>query len=138
MKTIVLSACACIAVALLCFGFLEWNSGTITYDPVQVVKLTACQYREGPNGKLLLATEITYQSLATGRVYPPTLCAADPFHQDVGDESALIGSTLPGYASPPVGILTLIRTIGVLALAIGLWIIIRILKALRKTNVIKE
>jgi len=77
MKTMNLSACASAAVALLCFGFLWWNSGTITYDPVHVVKVTPCQYRQSPTSRLLPGTSITYQRLGTGRLYDPTLCASE-------------------------------------------------------------
>jgi len=138
MKTIIISACACIATAVLCFGFLWWNSGTITSDAVQVVKIVPCQYRENPTGKLLPGTKITFQSLRTGRLWGPTLCSSDPFHSHVGEESVLIGSTIPGYLSPPSGILALIRFTGVFALGIGLWLIIRRLVASHKTNVMKE
>jgi hypothetical protein len=132
MKTMILSACACFAVALLCFGFLWWNSGTITYDPVQVVKVTPCQYRQSPTGRLLPGTEITYQSLSTDRLYGPTLCASGTLHDHVGEEVALIGSTIPGYLSPPTDILTFIRYVGVIALAAGIWLIGRLWRAARK------
>ena len=89
MKKMILCACAWIAVALLCFGFLWWNSGTITR------------------------------------------------HIDVGDDVMRIGSTVPGYASPPSSALTLIRFTGVFALAIGLWLMVRMLRAARKTHLIK-
>jgi hypothetical protein len=96
MKKMIFSACACFAVALLCFGFLRWKSGTIASDPVQVVKLTPCQYRASPHGKLIPGVEETDQSLTTGRLYGPTLCESNSFHLDVGDDVMRISSTVPG------------------------------------------
>ena len=136
MKKMILCACAGFAFAMFCFGFLSWNSGTITSDPVQVVKLTPCQYRQSPGGQLLPGVEETAQSLTTGRLYT-MLCTANSSHLDVGDEVTLIGSTIPGYTSPPSGILTLIRFTGVFALAIGFWLLIRLLRAARKTHLVK-
>ena len=138
MKTSILSACACFAVALLCFGFLWWNSGTTTRDPVQVVKVTPCQYRSNPSGKPLSGIEVTYQSLNNGRLYLPTLCASNPLHLGVGDDVVLFGNTVPGYSSPPSGILTLIGYLAAVAVGLGLWLIGRMLRASRKTNVRKE
>ena len=137
MKKMILSACVCFAVVLGCFGFLSWNSGTITSDPVQVVKLTPCQYRQSPGGQLLPGVEETDQSLTTDRLYGPYLCAANALHLQVGEDVMHIGSTVPGYLSPPSGILTLIRFTGVVTLGLGLWLMILLLRAARKTHVMK-
>jgi hypothetical protein len=134
MKTIIVSACACITAAVLCFGFLWWNSGTIASDAVQVVKIVPCQYRENPTGKLLPGTKITFQSLRTGRLYGPMLCSFDQLHSHVGDDLVLYFNTVPGYASPPSGVLTFIRYAGAIALAAGIWLIGRMWRAWRKPN----
>ena len=138
MKTMILSACACFAVALLCFGFLRWNSGTITSDPVQVVKLTTpCQYLQRPTGQLLPGVEQTFHSMNTGRLYPPTGCTPNSLHLNVGDDVVISYPTVPGYSSPPSGILTLIGSLAVFALALGLGLMVRLLRAARKTNGMK-